>query len=55
MKFLRFVSLRLPERNYSFFIANGNFKPIRMPQSQFVSVKNPFIPELDNGESLTSQ
>eukprot|EP00347_Sterkiella_histriomuscorum_P010234 403377078 len=50
VKFLRFISLRLSERNRQFNLASGTVRNIRLPKNQLISIKNPFIPDIDYGQ-----
>lgn len=53
VKFLRFFCLKVPDRTAQFSIYHGKIKNFRINENRlFISVLNPFIHELDGGDSM---
>lgn len=53
IKFLKFLIMKLPERNLDFNIAKGNIRNKKRPhQSLFISIKNPHIKFINEGRAL---
>ncbi len=55
LRFIGFLSIKLPDRSKKFCLSSGRIKSIRMRPSMYLSVQNPFIKFLNHGSVLRNE